>query len=119
MIKREEPKIPPGIERLTRGAVETPFSEPSPKALFLVGKRQDKAIFEALRGYHFKWTKDLRPIVWELTASDIRNLLPKKLRKTHLITVRRSLRDLESLGLIKLHKVGYNRTGFSLSRFDV
>lgn len=114
-MQNEEPKS----ETMNHAVLPEPmFSEPD-KALILIGKPQDKAIFDAVKSYHIAKTRDRQPIVWELTTADIRARLPKKFRAMQNITIRRGLKRLQSLGLIKLHNLGYNRVGYSITRWDL
>lgn len=98
---------------------ELSFKEPTADLVLVSASPLDIAVFKFLKARHLKRIKETRPILWEVTASDILKGLPKDLQKYRPISIRRSLRKLESLGLIKVREMGYNRLGYTISRFDV
>jgi len=81
------------------------------------GRMIDREIFEVLRNWHKARVNNQEPVVWEITVMDIKRSLPVNITAVSSITVRRSLKRLEKSGYIKLHDLGYNRTGYSLRRF--
>jgi len=81
------------------------------------GRLIDREVYNVLLHRHFAVSKERRPIRIEITILDIRRSLPLNFNPCK-ITIKRALKRLEKSGDIKLHSLGYNRTGISIERFD-